>query len=196
MLACLSACAPLPSERPDAASLAAAVDRMPAYEAFAVCHGYGCWKSRFAGLTRSQWQAVGAIFDPAPRDADEERARVRLAIGLIERSVGEALGTSSDKPRTPAAFDDPSQLDCVDESINTTTYLHLLARNGLLRWHRVGEPASRHAFLAFGIHFTAVLVESATRNAYAVDSWFHANGEPAEVVELDRWRAGWEPSGR
>jgi hypothetical protein len=26
-----------------------------------------------------------------------------------------------------------------------------------------------------------------------VDSWFHANGVPPEVVDLDRWRQGYTP---
>ena len=42
-------------------------------------------------------------------------------------------------------------------------------------------------------HTSAVIVETANGQAYAVDSWFHDNGQPAEVVPLEQWVAGWGP---
>jgi hypothetical protein len=118
---------------------------------------------------------------------------VAQAVGFLEGVSGRALGTWADKPRTPMRLGDASQLDCVDESINTSTVLHMLHRQELLKWHVPAHPTRRYAFLGFGVHYTAVLVEQTSGRTYAVDSWFHANGHPAEVVPLVLWRAGWEP---
>jgi hypothetical protein len=179
--------------RNEEAELATAVDRTAPREAIAICFGYGCSLSRFAAIEPAEWESIRALLVPAAADAASERRAVAQAVGLFEQSVGRQLGTSADRPRTPLSFGDPSQLDCVDEAINTSSFLHLADRHGWLRWHSVGEPASRYSFLMFGVHFTAVLHEKDSGVAYAIDSWFHANGHPAEVVELDRWRAGWQP---
>ena len=42
-------------------------------------------------------------------------------------------------------------------------------------------------------HNTAILLENKTGEAYAIDSWFHANGELPEVLPLKEWRAGYNP---
>jgi hypothetical protein len=173
--------------------LAAAVDQEATPAAFAACRGYGCGLRELVGLDIAEQQALRALFEPAPADGAAERAAVSTAVALLEQSTGRALGTWADKPRTPMSLGDPAQMDCVDESINTSTALHLLNSEGLLKWHIPAHPARRYAFLHFGVHYTAVLEERASGQAWAVDSWFHANGVPAEVVELERWRAGWRP---
>lgn len=173
--------------------IAAAVDREATAEAVVVCRGYGCGLRDLVGLDAGEQQALRALFDPVPVDAAAERSAVSRAVALLEQATGRALGTSADKPRTPMSLGDPTQLDCVDESINTSSTLHLLHREGLLNWHVPATPARRYAFLAFGVHYTAVMTERDGGRNWAVDSWFHANGVPAEVVELERWRQGWRP---
>ncbi len=173
--------------------IAAAVDREANLAAFAFCRGYGCGLRDLVGLDDARQRGLRALFDPAPADAAAERAAVARAVALLEEAAGRVLGTWADQPRTPMRLGDPTQLDCVDESINTSTALHLFQRQGWLKWHEPAHPARRYAFLGFGVHFTAVLVERANGRAWAVDSWFHANGVSAEVAELERWRAGWQP---
>jgi hypothetical protein len=175
--------------------IAAAVDREASPAALAICRGYGCGVSNLVGLSEQETRRLAALFEPVHPSAASERQAVARAVADVETSVGKRLGTSTDKPRTPFSLGDPTQLDCVDESINTSGVLHMLARMGWLQWHVPGEPARRHAFLGFGVHYTAVLIDKESGAAYAVDSWFHANGVPAEVVELNRWREGWAPAG-
>lgn len=178
----------------DEPEIAASVDREASPAAFAVCRGYGCGRRDLVGLDVVQQHGLEALFDPPPADAAAERAAVARAVALLEQAAGQALGTRADKPRTPLSLGDPTQLDCVDESINTSSVLHMLQAQGWLKWHTPAHPARRFAFLGFGVHYTAALVERATGRSWAVDSWFHANGVPAEVVELERWRSGWRPN--
>ena len=194
-VAWLAGCAaPLPvaflnAEEPE---ISAAVDRRAVPDSIVVCHGYGCGIAHRIALQPAEWSDIRALFKSVT-SADTERRAISQAVGLFEQGAGRLLGTSRDLPRSPFRINDPTQLDCVDETINTSSFLHLLKGQGLLHWHAVGEPARRRSFLMFGIHFTAVLIENQGGRGYAVDSWFHANGVPAEVVELERWRAGWEP---
>lgn len=173
--------------------ISAAVDRNAAPEAIAYCHGYGCGTTHLVKLAPAEWNAIRQLFQPPPASAAHERRAIATAGSLFEQAAARQAGTGGDKPGTPFSINDPTQLDCVDESINTSSFLHLLAREKLLHWHDVAEPARRYAFLMLGVHFTAVITDRADNARYAVDSWFHANGEPPEVVALPLWRAGWKP---
>jgi len=170
-----------------------AVDRTPGPVALPVCHGYGCAWRDYVTLSEAEWREVRAAMAPPAPTAVAERAQIASAIGLIERIVGARLGTSEDLAGTPFNWGDPKQLDCVDESINTSTYLHLLANAGLVHFHSVRDLRRRTGFLRLSQHYTAVVEDKATSRQYAIDSWFHANGQPAEVVPLARWLAGWYP---
>ena len=190
----LTACAYPVGETPDIDPLVVAeVDRDPSPTQLAVCHGYGCSNRSVVQLTAVEWRSVLFLFqEPAPGPADE-RARVATAVALLERATGQRTGTSADRPRAPLIFVDPTQQDCVDESINTSTYLNLLDRNRLLRWHKVGDPVRRGSPILFNLHYTAVLTEHDGVRAWAVDSWFSANGVPPAVVPLPQWQRGWDP---
>ena len=90
----------------------------------------------------------------------------------------------------PDGTGDPTQQDCVDEATNTTSYLLVLERNGLMKHHTVGTPFSKENLLrgvAGWPHWTAVLKENASGQKWAVDSWIYANGENPAVVETEKW---------
>jgi hypothetical protein len=159
-----------------------------------VCHGYGCKVRTVVSLSDAEWASVAALFSPAAADAAAEREQVALAVGRIERLVGPKAGTARDKGENSLTFATGGELDCVDEAANTTTYLRLLAANGLLRWHEVATPAARGRFFDGWPHNTAVLAESKDGARFAIDSWFFDNGRPAAVVPLQQGLKGWRPT--
>lgn len=157
-----------------------------------VCHGHGCKIRTVVSLDETQWGAVTAIFEPLPESPADERERIARAIGELERLVGAKAGTAHDSGQNQL-IGASGQLDCVDETANTQTYLRLLQNAGLLRWHAVASPASRGWPEDTWVHNTAVVAMRDTGTRYAVDSWFFDNGEPAVVVPLQDWLDGWEP---
>ena len=172
----------------------------PLPELLIVCHGNGCRDLGFLTLTPEQWNTVRAVFFPFARDAAEERDRLRTAIALMERSAGTATGTWRDKGGSFNGGE--GQMDCLDETTNTTQYLRLLERFGLMRLHRVDTPATRGWFIGGWPHTTAAIAEVAPARSHdgtrqwAVDSWFLENGEPPFILPLDVWKAGWAPGQR
>jgi len=161
---------------------------------FVVCKNYGCAKRVMVSLIPSEWAQVRTLFLPAAPDASVERQQVRHAIALMETLVGPKAGTASDKAGADIInFDREGQLDCIDETYDTTTYLRLFVADGLLKWHDVGEPAERGYILDRRPHNTATIIEHGSGAAYSVDSWFHANGEMPETIPLKVWLAGWSP---
>ena len=152
-----------------------------------ICHEFGCKEQTPVEITTAFSRSLARLFEPPPRSAAEERDRIARAIAWLERRVGAVTGTDRDiGGNYDPERDYPGQMDCIDESRNSTTYLRLLDSLGLLRWHRPVERRYRSLFLIDG-HWTAVIEEKSGGKRYAVDSWYHDNGEPPEIQPLADW---------
>ena len=159
---------------------------------FNVCYNYGCASLAWVKLSDGQWQQLRSVFAQPAAAPSEEREQIRTAIALFETAIGTATGTASDKGGTFPGFGQAGQMDCIDESTNTTIYLRMLQKYGLLRWHSVADRATRWSLFSWP-HTTAVIEERASRRPWAVDSWFLDNGEPPFVLPLETWKDGWQP---
>jgi hypothetical protein len=164
----------------------------PTWQRFSVCYDHGCQSLAYVALTDQQWQQLRAAFLPPAETAAEERQRVRAAIAMMETFVGHATSTWRDKGGTFNSGK-TGQMDCIDESINTSLYLTMFYKYGMLRHHRVDERATRGWFIFGWPHTTAVIRENARNASWAVDSWFLDNGEPPFILPLDVWKQGWKP---
>jgi len=162
----------------------------PAPPPFYSCTDYHCDEGMTISLTEPQWQQVRALFvTQATLTADDERRKIRAAIALLEEQVGAITGTSRDLAKNVAGAGLPGQLDCISESRNTTTYLRLLSKDGLLHWHTVEERELRHPWI-LDLHWAAVIRDKQTDQRYAVDSWFLDNGQPPYIQPLEQWLSG------
>ena len=158
-----------------------------------VCHAYGCKMQTRFRFTDEDVAALRDLMQKTRRadTAAEERRAVAYAIAWMETRTGDVIGTKADRPGMDfAASGDPTQQDCVDEATNTTSYLLVLAHNGLLKHHTVGTPFAKENLLR-GIagwpHWTAILRENTNGQRWAVDSWIFANGENPAIVEAEKW---------
>jgi hypothetical protein len=179
-----------------AASYFMTVDKItePTRDRYTVCFDHSCTTVVTDSLTQDEWKmATQALRKPAATAADERRA-IALSIAVFEEIVGRHTGTFRDKGGNLRGFGQPGQLDCIDESTNTTTYLRLLEHAGLLRWHRVLEPSTRFGLFVGMPHTTAVIEDTGTGDRYAVDSWFRDNGQPPYIAKLVIWKAGSVPT--
>lgn len=165
----------------------------PTPQHFTFCWGGTCAATQQVTISAAEWAEVRALFAPAPNEATAERDLLRQALALLERIVGAKTGTAGDRAGTFGNSAYPGQLDCNDEATNSSSYLRMLAGDGLMRFHRVLDTTTRGGFLIFGRHSTAVIEELASGEKYAVDSWFYDNGEPAVILPLARWASGWRP---
>ncbi|MBI3575587.1 MAG: hypothetical protein HY083_08050 [Gammaproteobacteria bacterium] len=197
----LHACAGVPAQT--------AADPIPTPQHIPVCSGYGCRIIDSVSLSDVEWRSVRAVFVPRAESPADERRQIARAIAQLEKIIGPKTETEHDKGGTfPGLFED-GQMDCIDESTNTTVYLRLLAANDLLRWHEVWPDATRGYFLFGWPHTTATVREKpsgddsmdgggraapgAVAEEYAVDSWFFDNGVEPVIIPLKLWRDGWNP---
>jgi len=154
---------------------------------FSVCYGYGCKYSTRIALTAEEWRGVRAKFSPPPADAAAERAQAAEAVAQLERIVGQRTGTLVHQEHSRWNYGDPTQLDCIDDSVNTWTYITMFARDGLLRYHAVAGLAHRGSLLTLDFSNTAVLVEKGNGQKFAVDPWMGDAGLPPPVIPLAEW---------
>lgn len=162
---------------------------------FQHCHGYGCKFVTTVNFTANDWTPIHNAFTPAPTSPKEEREVLKTAIAIFEQTAGAQAGTDQDQWGTFRHLGN-KQHDCVDESTNTTVYLSLLQQQGLMRFHTVQPPSARFPLIHAGRwpHQSAVITENSTHKFFAVDSWFHNNGHPPEIIPLKQWKEGWKPN--
>lgn len=186
-LLALGGCASIPN-----AYLADYAEPQPTPGNFRVCHGYGCKFQTHIALSEAEWQRVRAVFAPAPASASGERRQVAAAIAILETEVGERTGTSAHQ-RREVNTGDATQLDCIDESVNTWTYLTMLDGDGLIHLHRVAPIAHGGSIFQLDMRNTAVIERTTTGVAYAVDPWLVDAGQPPPIFPLSTWLASWPP---
>ncbi len=162
---------------------------------FSHCSSYGCQVVQQVAFEPQEWKQITEIFAKQPTSALEERELLPKAIALMEEIVGPKTGTADDIARSwTFTFMPKGQLDCIDGSINTTTYLQILDQAGFVNFHDIGTIALRgNKFDLMLLHNTATLIEHDSGISYAIDSWFRANGIAPDVVLLDDWISGWKP---
>ncbi len=164
---------------------------------FTVCHGYGCTHKSPAYFTDVEWRSIQKIFkDRAAKSADGERSKIGAAIAMMERYSGAKTGTSADLKEAVSLKQNIYQQDCIDETVNTSQYIAMLQKDGLLKFYEGTEPTHR-GYLIDGRwpHNTAVIREKAGGKLWAIDSFYRANGEEPYIIPREDWLSGWRPPG-
>jgi hypothetical protein len=158
----------------------------PIYHNIPICHGFGCQYESTISLSESEWRSVADWFNVSAPNVNTERNQIRQAIGWMEVLVGRHGPGREDRALDLKHVNYRiGQMDCIDESINTTTYLKLFEKQGLLRWHRVVERIQRRAI--FDAHWASQIEELATGDRYVIDSWFQDNGMLPNVQSTKDW---------
>ena len=60
----------------------------PKVDGFVACKSYGCKKKSWLTYTTEEWQEISSIFETTPVNAAQERERIRVAIGRMNKSSG------------------------------------------------------------------------------------------------------------
>jgi len=163
----------------------------PANDVVTVCSAYGCQHQASFTFTPNDIRQISILMEAAHREntAKAERKALGETIAWIERRVGPVTGTDRDRPGLDLmGSGDRHQQDCVDEATNTTSYMLVMERYGMLRHHTVVRPMAKgNMILGKWPHWGAMIEERATGQKYAVDSFFYANGKPPVIMLADRW---------
>jgi hypothetical protein len=191
----VSACAQNPQHQ-SSTFLDSYAQANPTPASFRECHGFACSVASHVSLSPKQWQRVGAVFKPVAKDAKTERRQVSQAVSLMHHMVGAQTGTAVEQ-WTHKNMDilpnlgDPTQLDCIDEAVNTWTYMTMMEKSGYLKYHRVAKLSNGGGMT--DPRNTAVLEDKKSGDLYAVDPAVVGFGEPPPVIPLAMWLETWPP---
>jgi hypothetical protein len=155
----------------------------PRGDTVTVCHAYGCKEQTPFTFSQADIAEISALMARTRRNDSpaEERRAIAYAIAWMERRVAPTVGTATDRPSMDfIGSGDSTQQDCVDEATNTTSYLMVLDRHGLLKNHRVERPFAKDSINRW-THWAALIEEKGTGARYAIDSSSGANGENPTV---------------
>ena len=184
-----------------------------AVERVSVCFNYGCLSQSEVVFADTQLDEIARLLRAATTP-EQERDAVAQAVGRLLGWAGEQTPIAADRGGNYADMAVHGKMDCIDHSTTTTRFLRMIESKGMLRYHRVLDPALRHRFLIFD-HYSALIEEKKTASdcgcdgeveeetsakaespeRYVVDSWFFDNGRPAVVMPLARWQSGESPNG-
>jgi hypothetical protein len=81
---------------------------------------------------------------------------------------------------------DLTQLDCIDTSVNSWTYMTLMERNGLFAFHRVAP-------LSYAPLRNTAVLEEINGGFFAIDASLVDGGIPPPIIPLAAWLASWPP---
>jgi hypothetical protein len=148
-----------------------------------VCHAYGCKEQTKFTFTPADIAEISALMARVRRDdsAFEERRAMAYAIAWMERRVAPVAGTATDRPGMDFGGSGvSSQQDCVDEATNTTSYLLVLDRHGLIKHHRIDRPFAKDSINRW-THWAALIEEKGTGARFAIDASSGPNGDNPTV---------------
>lgn len=153
------------------------------------CSGYGCIYTGQFSVSLKERAKLQKIMAGQTTAADERRA-IGVAIQKMEQIAKAKLRYQSDIGKAfQVNAGKRGQMDCVDESLNTTEYLFYLQGQGLLRFHKTRKHYAERGLLINGAypHKSAVVVEN-NGSAWTIDSWPNDHAGAPQIMKLSVWR--------
>lgn len=162
---------------------------------FKLCHGFSCSSKSLVTLDEEQWAKVAAVFKKPAKTPGTEREQITKAIAILEAESTKDAKLNPDFGEANTFENDQSQMDCIDEAINTTHYIEFLDEAGLLKHHDPAPPLHRGFFVdGQWPHNSAAVKENGSGEIYAIDSYYFDSGQPAAAVPIDVWLDEWRPA--
>lgn len=166
----------------------------PTRQNFDLCHGFSCTFRTPVSIEDATWENILLNFSPPAQSAKEERAQIATAIAQIEQYIQTATGMNKDLAQAENFESDEDQMDCIDETINTSRYLAFLEQDSVLKFHRRAKPIHRGYFIdGRWPHNTATIEEISTGRIFTMDSYYYDSGNPPAIVTKNEWLDGWKP---
>jgi hypothetical protein len=162
---------------------------------FNLCHGFSCSEKSLVTLDEKQWNKVAVLFKKPAKNPEAEREQIEKAIAVLEVESTKDAKLSPDFGEANTFEGDQSQMDCIDEAINTTHYIEFLEEAGFLKHHDPAPPLHRGFFVdGQWPHNSGAVRETESGEVYAIDSYYFDSGKPAVAVPIDTWLDEWRPA--
>ncbi len=155
-----------------------------------LCSGFGCAIEEKFSFNAEDNEVLRQIMGKNTQSPADERASIALAIGEMEKMTRNKLRFRPDQAKANARYNGiRGQMDCVDESLNTTSYLFHLKSLGLLKHHNPDKHFAERGLIIDGRYpHKSATMRDASGKRWTVDSWYRENGQSAQIMEYAKWR--------
>lgn len=162
----------------------------PSSTRIVACHGYGCSRRTALIVDSSLLSQASGLLKSRQASPEAERTAIREVVRSYTAYLSRQVGGKPDLPGSPPQMSGVhGQMDCIDETANTTSLLLVLQEQGLLVHHQVERPQTRGFFFDGRYpHTTAIIAEKKTGREWAVDPWRKAPGQRPDILPLAVWR--------
>lgn len=159
--------------------------KLPHGNTVTVCSAHGCQHAQEFRFRKNHLEQLFENFKNV-NSAEDERIAIKKTLADIEMIVGPVTNTSKDRKSTDFfGSGDPTQLDCVDEAANVTSYLIVLVNNGMIKYHNILSPTWKARLLTW-THYVARIQDNNTKENWVIDAGYQpASGEPKIVSEKE-----------
>ncbi len=151
-----------------------------------ICYNYGCKTQKKITISTENIQSLKSIFKQFNQTQYGERRAIAHAVALLENISGSQSPVNNDKAKNYNDNGVPGKMDCIDSTVNTTHYLEFINNLGLIKQHRLVEPAYRSPYL-MGQHWSAQIEVKSDGKRYVVDSWQTSNGKKPIIQDIESW---------
>jgi len=162
-----------------------------------VCFNWSCASRQTMKFTSADMALVKQRMATCPGTTLHDRLqRVRIGIWQMELLAEKYQPLLvNDLPMNELEEDTVGRTDCIDNSSNTTTYLHILQDIGELSGWTITTPDVRNRILVT-VHWTAVMIDNDSGLSWSVDSWYRPNGHLPMLMPMEDWfdeKVAWKP---
>ena len=162
-----------------------------------VCYNWSCASRQTMIFTAEDMKLVKKRMATCQGTTLHDRLqRVRIGIWQMESLAQKYQPLLvNDLPMNDSEEGAEGRTDCIDNSSNTTTYLHILQDIGELSGWNISTPEVRDP-LWVTVHWTAVIIDASSGHEWTVDSWYRPNGHLPMVMPLKDWfdeKMAWQP---
>lgn len=162
-----------------------------------ICFNWSCSRKQILTFTADDMARVKEQLALCSGNKLYDRLQ-RLRIGIwqmetLARKYQPLL--ANDRGINDSEYGVEGRTDCIDNTTNTTTFLHILHDLQEIPGWSVPPPRIRNRFNS-EVHWTAVVIDTNSGNPWSVDSWYRPNGHLPMVMPLPDWtreKLGWEP---
>ena len=156
------------------------------FQNLTICHEFSCGQIHEVSFSPEEIKFVLQPFEDGSSSADQERVLIGQSMARFEQVVGEkrlpekgeqgGVFLKNDVARN--AWPIAGQLDCIDNSSNMYSYLTVLEKADVFRFHRV------LSWKPEGFQHYVTTIEANSGVAYAVDAWRKDNGQPPLIYSV------------
>lgn len=153
-----------------------------------VCHGFDCRNTTRLDMSAADRTALTRMMEGGRAGTAEERAAISKAVQFFEERSTKVIGVRDEARSHIGQTGQVGQMDCIDVSTNTRSFLLYMAELDILRHHTVETNVTRGAIVdGRYFHATAVIREKRTGERWAVDGWYGPGGAAPQIKPMSQW---------